>query len=55
MQDILQKTDVANIIKSLRLSSYGHIEKINKERMPKQLVTARMLREGMSVFVHGQS
>ena len=43
MQDILQKTDVANIIKSLRLISYGHIEKIDKERIPKQSVSMTLI------------
>jgi hypothetical protein len=42
MQAISQKVEVVNFTKSLRMSSHGHIERMNKERIPGKLVMARM-------------
>jgi hypothetical protein len=42
VQDILQGADIVKFKKLPTLRSYGYIEMTNKERMPKQIVTARM-------------
>jgi hypothetical protein len=36
IQDILQGTDIVEFIKWLRLRWYGHIDRLNNERMQKQ-------------------
>jgi hypothetical protein len=39
---MLQWADMVKFIKSLRLKWYGHTERTNNKRMPKQIVIVRM-------------
>jgi hypothetical protein len=36
IEDILEGTDIVKFIKSLRSRWFGHIERMNNERMPKK-------------------
>jgi hypothetical protein len=36
IEDILEGADIVKFIKSLRLIWYGHIERLDNERMPKK-------------------
>ena len=40
----ITSTDIVKFIKSLRLRWYGHAERIQNQRMPKQITTATMER-----------
>jgi hypothetical protein len=42
LQDTLQRATILKFIKLLRLRRDGHTESLNNERIPKQIVTARM-------------
>jgi hypothetical protein len=42
MKDILQGEDTVKIIKSLRLRRYGHVERMQNQRMTRQTATATM-------------
>jgi hypothetical protein len=39
IQGIIQGADIVKFTKSLRLRSYGHVERMPNHRMPKQLAT----------------
>jgi hypothetical protein len=38
-QNVIQKADILEFIKSFRLRYYDHVEKIQNQRMPKQIAT----------------
>jgi hypothetical protein len=41
MKDILQGEDIVKFIKSFRLRLYGYVERMEKQRLPKDVATAR--------------
>jgi hypothetical protein len=46
IEDKLEGADIVKFIKSLRLRWCGHIERMNNERMPKQIMTTKIKEQG---------
>jgi hypothetical protein len=40
IKDILQGADIVTFIKSSRIRWYGHVERLQNQRMPKQIAVA---------------